>query len=495
MRYIAILGLLGLLVLSYTQLSWWAFEQGYFTYHDLGLINDFLSSYLLGENFFYSFGLQGSHFSYHLTPSLIFTMPFYAVFSSPYQLIFYNILSVATFIGVMSLWVYQSLRSSNPLLWSLLWAVALASNRFFLDIIFSAHYEGLHLGVAAITLFALSQGWKMVYVTVFLLLTIGVRQDIALFMAITCLILPMAPKALFKGERKGLWKRSLFCTLISLSYLLITLTVVTPLFSKGPDIHVTRFYAQWGHSWGEVLFSFLTKPLAVWEALQQSGLPRLIQSFGYLSFVNPLQGVMASAGGILFATASAVDKNQLLYYNSAMLIPGLGLSALAGFFYLKAMVKFPLGGLGLSLLLMVISLENGRSTVREWQNREALIASLDRGVKADVAELVSELKQRKPEARLIAADFYASAFVPVDYGLLRLHQAYLADAVVVTGGSLKLHEFDRGYEEDYFQDHASFRKLAATDAVSLYVRQSLAPSPQTSLAPERKSKASVRDDK
>jgi hypothetical protein len=166
----------------------------------------------------------------------------------------------------------------------------------------------------------LSERWGLA--AVLLVLALGVREDCGVYLCMQCLALAFVPRDLFANRRAALRHAAAFAA-ISLAWVVVVARGVNPWVFGVHENHLRRGWAQWGHSWPEVVWHLATSPAQLAHALARSGAASLNLWFGLAPWlVHPLFGLAVNVPGVLLWSAEPIDKRLLWFYNSSFLLPG-----------------------------------------------------------------------------------------------------------------------------------------------------------------------------
>ncbi|MDB9494019.1 DUF2079 domain-containing protein [Spirulina major CS-329] len=303
------------------------YQTGYYHFHDLGLINDWITNAIKG-NPFYVTDYDINHLGKHFTPSLLILFPFYLITNSQYILIFFGCLSMGWIFleSTFLIEIYSKIEFNyvfkNRWTYSLicLSSALFTSNSFVKTNLISGHFEifAIPLIIRLTRYFMLQKNDWIFYVL--LLLTLGIRQDVGLFL--TFLLIGTSLKLSNIREKRIFAIRTLLIIiLISIMWLFISVKVIMPFYSGGSDTNI-GLWQSWGSTYPEIIVGFLTHPMKLLDyILNNSAATDLFKSFGFIFLIHPLSFVTAHIPSILIYTMDRVETRELYWYNSAFLIP------------------------------------------------------------------------------------------------------------------------------------------------------------------------------
>jgi hypothetical protein len=297
------------------------FAAGSFGYHDLTIISDFFSNALVHGRPFWVTDGQLSHLRTHFTPSLVLLIPAFVFAQTQFSLIAVVAVVVCAGIFVHSRDHLASLRRLGvPSVWSAIFVasffVAFVANRYTLRILSSAHFEPVFVLTAALLLGAVRRASSYRWLLPLLLLALGVRQDAGFFLCFLLLSCLVAPRAWGEVSRVKMLVAAALC----FGYVLFASKLILPWLGNDGN---TRFWHTWGETWPQVFLAWARSPERVVDAISQSEFAAFNAELYYLPVLNPIAWAANQLPAILFYTADAHDKQHLLYYNSAFLLPGL----------------------------------------------------------------------------------------------------------------------------------------------------------------------------
>ncbi len=368
------------------QATWVSYRALGYGFHDLGLINDWFTNALYGGRPFFVTEYNATHLAMHFTPSLLVQLPFYCVFNSQYLLVGLGI--VEMYLGVFfQIAILEVLIKDLVPNWRLrsltlaAFAIFYSLNLFTRNVIASGHCEPPFVLFASALAYLLLRRGSLLAITVLTALALGVREDSGVVLMLLVVTLPLLPRAVV-GDRRALLRRTTAIGLAGLAYTGLVVSTIMPLFGS----QTTRLWTRYGATWTQVLLYIVTHPAVIGADVMKSGFVALNRSFFFLpAFAGPL-GIAANLAGLPTFTADDHARNQLEYYNSAMLLPGLFLAASVGF----AVILFALRGrvaqalaIALPLGFAVVTcadlgpvLDNGRAHRREMPRGSAALHAI-----------------------------------------------------------------------------------------------------------------------
>ncbi|EPX59556.1 hypothetical protein D187_002717 [Cystobacter fuscus DSM 2262] len=306
---------------------------GLFAFHDLALLNDlFANAVHRGRPFWVTDG-DFNHLTVHFTPSLLLLAPFFLLTDSQFLLVFLGLVALYGSLA-LHVWFFERMLEERQLLsapwrpWACAaFAVYLALNPYTKTVALSAHFEVFFQLASTAVLVLLLRGVRMRWVVLLTLVALGVRPDGGLFLAFQAAALLLLP-AVARPPREQLSRRVASVSVLSLGYLAFCVVVLLPALGTPPG---TRFWSHYGDTWGQVALTALSDPARVVHDVASSGLVSFQRSFLWIQLLAPAATLVSSIPGTFFFMADAQDKRLLWFYNSAFLLPGLGVCAAAGF--------------------------------------------------------------------------------------------------------------------------------------------------------------------
>jgi uncharacterized membrane protein len=295
--------------------------------NDLGTYDQAIWNTLQGHPFQLSCSMLEvkNYFSAHFSPILALFVPFYAIFSAPQWLLFFQVFSVALG-GLPIYWVAkENLRSVGLAL------IFLAS--FFLNpflhngLLYDFHEVVLAVGLASFAFYFLEKKNNRLFAVFAVLL--GLSQE-----HLPLLVFMMGLYAILaqKRYRFGFW-----ISVLSLGYFLFVLFFIMPLFSSSGEpalianssIYPSR-YSWLGNSLGEIMRNIFFHPLWVFLSLftfsRINYLVLLILPLATFSLYAWPAIIALPLLAINLLSANEMTFN-IFFYHSAVIIPFLYFAA------------------------------------------------------------------------------------------------------------------------------------------------------------------------
>ena len=399
--------------------TWRSYRALGYGFHDLGLINDWFTNSLYGGRPFFVTENDATHLATHFTPSLLVQLPFYCVFNSQYLLVGLGI--VEMYLGVFfQIAILQVLIKDLVPNWWLraltlaAFAILYSLNLFTRRVIASGHCEPPFVLFASALVYLLLRRGSWLAILALTALALGVREDSGFVLMFLVATLPLLPSAVV-GDRRELLRHATAIGLAGLAYTGLVVSTIMPLFGT----QTTRLWARYGATWTQVLLYLVTHPAAIWADVMNSGFAAFNRSFFFLPALAGPMGIAANLAGLPTFTADDQARNQLEYYNSAMLLPGLFLASSVGFAVILVALKrkvvralaiaLPLGFAVLTCADLGPVLDNGRAHRRKMPRDSTTLQAI-----------VDKYSRNCPEES-VATDFLLVTWVP-----LKCHR-YLLD--------------------------------------------------------------------
>lgn len=342
-----------------------SFRMGFY---DLGLISTFISN-IAQNKFFYVDEFELNHLSIHWTPTLIIFSPFYKIFESQYLTIFIGNLICSIGVTYFLYFIYNNhFKYEKNILYKINYVlfivVFIFANKYLNANFLAGHFEILYTGFSLIYITLIIQNKPRIITTILLFITIGVRQDYSLFLFFLILSLFFASKKIIYlsiKTQKTLYFHMAFCLIYFFSYFKLFSHIAVKddtnisdafchysnnindyfyffcqnLVHKTANSSSVHFWSHLGNSWGEIITNCLSNPFLVFNSILNSGVFSFNESFLYLGLISPIQWLISLLPGTILFLAKTTDKNQLFWYNSAPLLPGLIITSVFSFILLK----------------------------------------------------------------------------------------------------------------------------------------------------------------
>ena len=436
----------------------WTFFAASFSrmdYFDLGVISGFLSNTAHGKLFYVDeWGLN--HLSVHWTPTLFLLVPFYRVFETQFLIVLFGNIICGMGLIYFILFIYRFLLSkfeNKLILFSCVFLVTMIfySNKYINANFIAGHFEIMFVGFSLITLTMLLENRPLYYIFIPFILALGVRQDMGLFLFFQILSLFLISKNVVIIEKKT--KINMMILLIfCIAYVFVSVKYFMPLMGASENLRANEFWSQWGNTWPEIIQSVLFHPLKVIKAVLTSGAPAFNESFFYLGIFSPLQWICVQIPGLLLFLAKTTDKNHLFWYNSAMLIPGIYIAVMSGFFNVVLFIvkKYPSKIKIISIIMLILTLILVFRMNRATNSPDYFYKSINR---LNVFEKVSVSinKQCKITPIIFSTDVKSFAFLP-NSNTKYLLGNYKKSQIVIAA---HLSRDDFSYDND-FESHINF---------------------------------------
>ncbi len=412
-----------------------AFRAGRFGFHDVTLVGDFLASAAWGRGIFWVNDYGINHLTIHFTPTLLVLVPLYRVFSSQFVLIAAGATALAGACAIQLAIFRRVQERSSPAddlpgrLAPYAFLVLLAWGHFSKSVLFSAHFEVLYMPFASLALWLALRGAHPALAVAAALPALGVRQDAGLY-----LFFQAASLLLLRGvqidDRRRLRRTVGWLCAVSAVYTGLAVEVFMPLFHAPPDRYVQQWWGGYGTTWGGVAWGMLTHPGRLLADTARSGFPVLTLELALLPLGSLAAYLVGSLPGLLLFTASAYDKNQLYFYNSAFLLPGALLCAGVGLARLLRWERGARPALRRAFLAALVVIP-AVTLVRSDHRGGAGPARWNPDPHLPSGALLERVLSRCPPVRSVAADFRAVVFVPNELEKYLLRHFDRADLVLV----------------------------------------------------------------
>ncbi|WGL60652.1 DUF2079 domain-containing protein [Pigmentibacter sp. JX0631] len=404
-------------------------------FYDLGLISDFLANTAKGKTFFVD-TYDISHLSLHWTPTLFLLVPFFKFFESQFLTVIlgniigcFSIIYFLTFIyrKILSKFTNKLFLISSTIFLSLLFF----SNKFINANFVAGHFEIIYFSFSLLTLTMLLENRSFLTISIPLILALGVREDMGLFLSFQLLSLLFIPKNIIPLEKKtkfNILYMIILCTIV----VILNLTVFMPLMRADKAYWINRFWSHWGNSGSEIIFNVLTHPIEVIKALINSGMTGFNEAFFYLGIFNPLQWICVHIPGTILFLSNATDKNNLFWYNSAMMLPGFYIASIVGMlvmynFIRNKIPKYEYIFSGLLILISIILLVR----INRASNSEDYKLKYNNKLENFDKVLIYINKYCKKEPQIFATDHKTFSFLPNSKTKYLLDKFEKAEVVII----------------------------------------------------------------
>jgi uncharacterized membrane protein len=276
---------------------------------DVGLI-DYSLHWTLHGRFMYSPLIGQSHFGVHFTPTLLLALPFYAIHDGPGTLLLFQSVFLA---GAAVPLFLMTRRATNSRALAALVAGLYLVNYYVGSIHQASHYEALLPFCAFSAMHCALAGHRKAY-WIFLALALGVKTDVALYMAPFGLYLLLA-----RRERRLGWGT------IGLSAVWFVLAVaVTRAFARaGAPPEYLKFWGIYGDSLPAIALNILAHPWLIPLSLISWPLLTLLATCGFLFLADWRSALLILPPAAVPLLSPDYDLRTLAYYRSAAIIPFL----------------------------------------------------------------------------------------------------------------------------------------------------------------------------
>jgi uncharacterized membrane protein len=292
--------------------GWIAFSQqaSHNTFpHDVGLI-DYCLHWTLHGRFMYSPLIGRSHFGVHFTPTLLLALPFYAMHDAPVTLLLFQ--SVFLVGAAVPLFLLTRRATNSPAL-AVLTAGLYLVNYYVGCIHQASHYEALLPFCIFSAMYCALAGHRRAY-WIFLILALGVKTDVALYLSAFGLYLLLA-----RHDRRLGWG-----TIgLSLAWFLLAAAVTRAFAPPGAPPAYLKFWGVYGNSLPEVALNILAHPWRIPLALISWRLLTLLATCGFLFLADWRSALLILPPAAVVLLSPDPDFQMLAYYRSAPIIPFL----------------------------------------------------------------------------------------------------------------------------------------------------------------------------
>ncbi len=305
-----------------------------FAFHDLGIITDWFTNAVYRGRPFWISDMAVNHLSVHFTPSLLLWTPAYLLSDSSAVLLLVSVLCVAVGLyEVHRLFLLAAAAARVDTRWavsaSTLLTAILSLNPYVRTVLASAHVEVFYVPLALAFLRQLLFGTRPAVLWILFALSVGVREEAALYLGAQCLAVLFLPRHWWRNgaSRKALaFALAIVCGL----YLVLIVKVVNPLVFGAVDNHVARGWSGWGASWPSVVWEMATSPVRLLLEAGRSAFLPLNGTFFFLPWFSAPFGALVNAPGLLLFASDRMDAKYLWYYHASFILPGLILGTHAG---------------------------------------------------------------------------------------------------------------------------------------------------------------------
>jgi uncharacterized membrane protein len=294
---------------------------------DIGHFNYMLWHTLHGR-FFWSIVHQCNHFALHFTPSLLLLVPLH--FSARPILVLPLTETLAIFSGSVAtscLFAGAVAQGRSPVSCftptGLLLGLVFVCSPLTGAILLSYHIESFAVALMLWALAAYYQHWRKTF-WVFLFLSLGVKEDIAIYWAWFALWAMMC-------ERRYALKTNALLLIASLLWLAVafwSIEIFIAASNKGVWAYGSR-YATLGNTLPEKIVTVTTHPRLWLEPLQVQGLTSLF-AFACIPVLAPTALLLLLPGLYIMGLSAFSPMYHLSYYYSYALVPFLALGAVKG---------------------------------------------------------------------------------------------------------------------------------------------------------------------
>jgi uncharacterized membrane protein len=277
--------------------------------HDVGLI-DYSLHWTLHGRFMYSPLIGRSHFGVHFTPTLLLALPFYALHDAPVTLLLFQSVLLAG--AAAPLFLLARHATDSRALAALTTGLYLVN--YYVGCIHQAsHYEALLPFCAFSAMYCALAGHRRAY-WIFLVLTLGVKTDVALYLVPFGLYLLLA-----RGERRLGWGTMG----LSLAWFLLAAAVTRAFAPAGATPAYLKFYGVYGNSLPAIALDILAHPWRLPLSLISWPLLTLLATCGFLFLADWRSALLILPPAAVVLLSPDPDFRMLAYYRSAPIIPFL----------------------------------------------------------------------------------------------------------------------------------------------------------------------------
>ena len=87
-----------------------------------------------------------------------------------------------------------------------------------------------------------------------------------------------------------------------------------------------KLWGHFGNSYSEIILNILKNPFIIFSQIKEGAFFEINKSLGFINFASPTLGILSNLYGLILYMSNNLAKNNLWWYNSTFLIPGLLLS-------------------------------------------------------------------------------------------------------------------------------------------------------------------------
>ena len=266
--------------------------------YDLRIHEELVANTLRGR-LLYSDLLGSSFLSHHVSLIFLLFAPLYALWPSPvFLLILQGVL-----VGFAGWWLWK-LSHANELRPMIV--LALVASFFLFKGLQSGYFRGFQqevLGMCfAIAFLGATQAKNAVVAAVSGFLTLSCREDFALFLLGTGLVL------LCRKERRMF---GLATVTASLAWLVLSYGVVIPMYSPSGRMAAGERWSQYGSQPMEIVSGWVTHPLSVLQAVANKGASSHLRRLLFLPLADPATLLTIGIPWIIYTTSSFCQQASL----------------------------------------------------------------------------------------------------------------------------------------------------------------------------------------
>jgi len=275
----------------------------------VGLI-DYSLHWTLHGRFMYSPLIGRSHFGVHFTPTLLLALPFYALHDGPLTLLLFQSVLLAG--AAVPLFLLARYATNSRALAALTAGLYLVN--YYVGCIHQAsHYEALLPFCAFSAMYCALARHRKAY-WIFLVLALGVKTDVALYLAPFGLYL-----LLVRRQRRLGWGTMG----LSLAWFLLAAAVTRAFAPAGTPPAYLKFYGAYGNSLPAIALNILAHPWRIALSLISWPLLTLLATCGFLFLADWRSALLILPPAVVVLLSPDPDFRMLAYYRSAPIIPFL----------------------------------------------------------------------------------------------------------------------------------------------------------------------------